>query len=278
MKVAVLLTCHNRKSKTVASLQSVHNADKVGGIECIVFLVDDASTDGTSDAISQLFPEVVIIKGNGNLYWNRGMHLAWSKALEWGNFDYFLWLNDDTFLLSSGWQEMFEAARAYDDQAVICGAIVDPDFKTQTYGGSKLDKSGQGLLLEPNGNWQECDLMHGNCVLVPSSIVERVGIIDPAFRHAIGDFDYGLRVKKAGYHLITTRAFVATCAANNSLPKWCLHQTPLLERVRSLYSPLGNSEPIPYFIYTKRHFGYWYAVRNLISIHIRMIFPKLWLK
>lgn len=41
-----------------------------------VFLVDDESTDGTSEAIKSEFPEVSIIKGDGSLFWNRGMYTA----------------------------------------------------------------------------------------------------------------------------------------------------------------------------------------------------------
>ena len=63
-----------------------------------VFLVDDCSTDGTSTALQIQYPSIKIIQGDGNLYWNRGMHLAWKTAAASKEFDYFLWLNDDTLL------------------------------------------------------------------------------------------------------------------------------------------------------------------------------------
>lgn len=81
--VAVLLTCHNRKEKTLRCLKHLFaqesNAKKYF-IE--VFLVDDSSTDGTSEGVKDLFPNVNIIKGDGNLFWSRGMQLAWKIAIE----------------------------------------------------------------------------------------------------------------------------------------------------------------------------------------------------
>ena len=37
--------------------------------ELSIFLVDDASSDGTSDAVAYKYPDVTIIPGGGNLYW-----------------------------------------------------------------------------------------------------------------------------------------------------------------------------------------------------------------
>lgn len=85
MRIAALLTCFNRKEKTLQCLKSLFQV--LPG--CIVFLVDDASTDGTSDAVKQLFPEVHIIRGDGNLFWSRGMFTAWKEAVK-GNYNYLL--------------------------------------------------------------------------------------------------------------------------------------------------------------------------------------------
>ena len=53
MKIAVLLTCYNRKDKTLACLKSLSkNSSSV-----IVYITDDASTDGTSLAIRQYYSE-----------------------------------------------------------------------------------------------------------------------------------------------------------------------------------------------------------------------------
>ena len=60
-------------------------------------LVDDGSTDGTADAVRARFPWVKVVSVNENLFWCRGMHKAFDIAML-GDYDYYLWLNDDTSL------------------------------------------------------------------------------------------------------------------------------------------------------------------------------------
>jgi GT2 family glycosyltransferase len=103
-----------------------------------------------------------------------------------------------------------------------------------------------------------------------------VGNLDKIFHHAIGDFDYSLRAKKNGIVSWVTGEYVACCDNNSSLPEWCLPETPLFKRLQNLYSPLGNSQPGPYFVYVKRHFGLVAAIKSIIKIHIQVLRPGLW--
>ena len=64
--IAFLIACHNRKKKTIKCLYNLFNQKYIKNIKFKVFLVDDKSNDGTSQAIETLFPQVKIIKGNGN--------------------------------------------------------------------------------------------------------------------------------------------------------------------------------------------------------------------
>ena len=79
MKIAVLMTCHNRKESTLRCLRGLPS-------DLDVFLVDDASTDGTSDAVREVSRaerdgRVEVREGNGSLYWAWGMALAWRASV-----------------------------------------------------------------------------------------------------------------------------------------------------------------------------------------------------
>jgi GT2 family glycosyltransferase len=269
--LAVLLTCHNRKEKTLSCLAALFNCILPEGYRFDIFLVDDGSTDGTSDAIKEKFPQVNIIQGNGNLFWNRGMHLAWETAAKTKDYDYYLWLNDDTCLYLNSIEELIHTCITTNNNALICSSVQSVTSCKITYGGLK-----KGHLIIPNEELQECDTMNGNCVIVPQIVYQKVGNLDYVFRHAIGDLDYGYRVRKAGFKLYITPNYLGTCEENPTLPKWCLKTTPLLERIKILYSPLGYAEPLPFFIYEKRHFGLLIAIKHFISINIRVLFPRLW--
>lgn len=269
--LAILLTCFNRKKKTLRCLSQLYNSIPKH-IDVVIFLVDDGSTDGTSEAVSHSFPSINIIQGTGDLYWNRGMHLAWEKASADKCFNYYLLLNDDSFLYEFALGELIDCAKKKRDHAIICGAFkssINDDF---TYGGR--DKNGNPVV--PNGNLQRCFSINGNCLLVPHKVFEKIGNLDPIFPHAIGDFDYGQRAMASGFDLITTRDYIGTCESNDQLPKWCYPQVPLKERFKALYSPLGNSHPKYYFIYIHRHFGLYLAIKHFLSIHLRLCIPQLW--
>lgn len=78
--IAVLLTVHNRKEKTLRCLQNLFKQEIPADYLIDVYLTDDGCTDGTPEAIRAQYPQVHIIKGNGNLFWNRGMYTAWEAA------------------------------------------------------------------------------------------------------------------------------------------------------------------------------------------------------
>lgn len=272
-KTAVLLTVFNRKEKTLKALQNLFAQQLPAKIALEVFLVDDGCTDGTPEAVAKQFPQVQIITSPGNLYWNRGMHLAWETAAQTKEYDFYLWLNDDTFIYPDTLAHLLECSQEKEDKALICGFLCsENDVQKTTYGGRY-----KGTLLKPNGTLQKTDTINGNVVLVPQTIYKEVGMLDPVFPHAIGDFDYGLRVQRKGYPCCTTKKFIGTCENNPKLPKWCYASTPLKERIKALYSPLGNAHPTYFFKYEKRHFGIFTALKHYMSIHLRVLFPQLWM-
>lgn len=270
-KIAILLTVFNRKEKTLDCLEKLFTNEIPVGYQMDVFLVDDGSTDGTGEAIKSKFPSVNIIKGSGNLYWNRGMHLAWKEAYKNEIYDFYIWLNDDVALFQTAIKEIIAAANQQ-PLAVICGVTKSKFTNTITYGGRDFD----GNLIIPNGKTQQAYLFNGNFVCIPKQIFLKVGNLDPFFIHSIGDYDYGLRVNKAGFKNFITPTFSGFCEKHDKLPNWCLKEVSLVNRFKNLYSPLGNSHPYYYTVYIFRHFGLLKAIKNLITIHIRVLFPSLW--
>ena len=270
-KIAILLTCYNRKAKTISCLQSLFQCLLPENYTFEVFLVDDGSTDGTSDAVKLNFPLVKIFTGNGNLFWNRGMHLAWEYALKSEKFDYFLWLNDDVLLFENALSNLFETAP--DNKSIIVGTMCSKNNTSETtYGG--LDKKSN--LISPNGTAQQCYEFNGNLVLIPSYVYNKIGNLDPVFHHAIGDFEYALRANKNGINSYVSTKYSGSCEVHSSLPEWCLPEISIRKRFKVLYSPLGNSHPYYFFHFENRHFGLFVAVKHYLSIHLRAIFPRLW--
>jgi GT2 family glycosyltransferase len=101
----------------------------------------------------------------------------------------------------------------------------------------------------------ECDTMNGNFTLIPASVAGRMGNLDRAFRHQLGDYDYGLRARKAGIPIVIAPGYFGHCSDNPVNGTWRDQSQPLAKRWRHLLSPKGA--PLhEWLLYTRRHFGW----------------------
>lgn len=262
MKIAAILTCHDRKVKTLACLESFFKICP----EADVYLTDDGCTDGTADAVASQFPDVRIIVGDGNLFWARGMYTAWKEAIK-RDYDYYLWLNDDVELYPDFMQELMECEVQGGGNCIISGLIADKESGQVIYGGSDAQKR----LLAANGSLQEITHMNGNVVLIPKAVVAKIGIMDPKLHHDLGDVDYGLTAIENGIKVYTTRKPIALGYTNNycRVRKW---NATLVKRFKRLYSPLGGNPPVNFY-FRKKHFGIVNATTYFLFLHLINILP-----
>ncbi|HEY9675264.1 MAG TPA: glycosyltransferase family 2 protein [Waterburya sp.] len=219
-RLAALLTCHNRKPKTLACLEALFNQELPREVTIDVYLVDDGSTDGTGEAVAQSYPQVKILQGNGSLFWNGGMGVAFAEALK-SDYDVYLWLNDDTILYPNALSNLLETFHRLqlqgEHRTIIAGSTCDPKTTTLTYGGVVRRSRWRPLrfdLVQPDEDVKRCDTINGNCVLIPRAVVQLVGNLDPAFTHYAGDWDYGLRAQQKGCTVWVAPGYVGTCSQN----------------------------------------------------------------
>ena len=219
--VAVLMTCHNRRQLTIACLASLQEQSQFDAKN--LFLVDDGSHDGTGAAVLAAFPAAHIIDGDGLLFWNGGMRLAWDRAMASGRlFDFYLWLNDDV-KLHPGVLDLLvaeaDAAVPRGEEVIMVAATQEPGSATITYGGQRRpDPVRHPLrmhLVEPCGEPLAVDTISGNIVLVSAAATNRLGNLSPAFEHIFGDLDYGLRAVEAGVPVLLASYVGGSCAANS---------------------------------------------------------------
>lgn len=270
--LAILLTVHNRKEKTLECLRRVYSQLPVDNWDIQVYLTDDGCTDGTPKAIRELFPEVHIIPGDGNLYWNRGMIAAWKAAAADKDFDAYLWLNDDTMLSESAIHTVLNGLMQKPD-SIIVGTTKSSISDKTTYGG--YNESG---IIKPNGELQLCSSFNGNVVLVPRPVFKKIGILDKAYSHSLGDIDYGMTAAENGIKSFVAPDYIGTCENNPLPPKWQRKGISLKERWNNLFSPLGYTNPPEYYHYKRKHWGHTHAILAMCSIAIHFVAPSLWRK
>jgi len=265
MKIAVLLTCHNRKVHTLACLNMLFSNHLSDGYVLKVFLVDDGSTDGTSEGVRDCYPLVTVIEGDGSLYWNGGMCIAFSAAMKAG-FDYYLWLNDDTLLYPTAIQSLvrtYTALKAQHGKSIIVvGATEDEKGGRLTYGGvvrTSRWKRTAFTLVKPADVPVECETMNGNCVLIPDAIAQAVGGMEPEFAHAMGDLDYGLRARDAGFSIWVMPGYAGICVNNSATDTFNDPSLSVTLRLRKMLQPKGL--PLTSWrIFTQRHAGLFWPI------------------
>ena len=274
-RIAVLLTCFNRKEKTIKCLESLFDATMPEEFELEVFLVDDGSMDGTGEEVQKVFPKVNVISGDGNLFWNRGMNLAWKTATDKGAFSFYLWLNDDVivhkYFLKSLLKDFEKIGKS---DSIVVGPCSSLEGEVTYSGYINLRNNRK---IEPNGEIQLCEYFNGNVVLIPHAVFKKVGYLDPIYHHDQGDFDYGLRAEKLGVKSYVCAISIGICERHSELPRWCNPNYPLGDRLKSFKSPLGGRPKLT-FIFQKKYIGLTIAIYHYLTIHVRLVFPRLWIR
>ena len=272
--IAVLLTCHNRKDKTLLCLDSFFKAEKPSGFSFDIFLVDDGSNDGTSCQVLKKYPSIKVIQGDGNLFWNKGMRLAWETAIEKQEYNFYLWLNDDTVLYNNAINELIKCSEETyikeSKETIITGAFKTAEKENRfSYGG----RTDLGDVI-PNGQLQQCTYINGNTVIIPNEVYKQIGVLSKDYTHTMGDFDYGLRAIEAGFKCYTTRKYIGICELNEEVSGWCNPKISIFKRLQLLHAPNGLNIKE----YKKFRQRFWLKTYRIYiaKAYIKCIFPSLY--
>ena len=268
--LAVIMTVHNRKDTTLECIRRFFMCEGLESLDIDFYMMDDGSTDGTAEFVQEAFPQVIILKGNGLLFWNRGMYECWKVAIN-EHHDYYLWLNDDTRVFKDSLDILLRTSSQYGDKVVVVGSTCSKENpKEVTYGG--VDEYNNRLTNIEHE--QECYTFNGNIVLIPDMVFQIVGLNDPIYHHGAGDYDYGIRVRKAGFQNIIAPGILGICDRHDGLQKWQNPSVPLYKRLDYLFSLNGQTNPGDVFIYNVRYKGVVPAVKYFLICLYRAINPR----
>ncbi len=280
IRIAVAMACHNRKEKTLQCLDSLLGQSLPKGVNLSVFLTDDGSSDGTSPAVTARYPNVHLLKGDGTLYWNGAMYLALAEAAR-QNFDFHLWLNDDVILYENSLGCLLkthgEVFKKIDKDAIIVGCFCDSLSGDRTYGGQRRASRWHPLRFEQVYSETAplpCHTFQGNGVLVPTSVVNQIGIIDSCFScyQEMGDTDYGLRATGKNIPIYASPGYIGECELNTEGVLWKNSHLSFGQRWAVFTGPKGIKAN-NYFTYSHRHGGRFWGV--FWVVHMLKALPGL---
>lgn len=286
--IAVLLTCYNRKPKTLSCLRSLSRTYETSGctLNISVYLTDDNSIDGTANAVKEeIYPfNVFVLAGTGSLYWNGGMINSWRKAISSDNYDGYLLLNDDVEVLDSFWKELENAdelsLNQYGKRGIYVGSTCDYRTHRFTYGGfnfiNKLTLKDDYVI--PDGvAYQLCQCAHGNITYISSEVVDEMGIFCDEYIHGGTDHDYSYLAYKAGFPILVLPNYAGFCENDHKEDGYAeFLQMSLKDRLAYLNSPFGFNLHNT-LLFQKRCFPYRYPFVWLMG-YAKAFFPKTYFK
>ncbi len=167
-----------------------------------VLLVDNASTDGSVEAVRARFPQIEMIENNGNLGFSEGNNVGMRRALERGA-DYIVLLNPDTWVEPDWLSELIAVGEA-DESIGILGAVQlqydSDDFNAWT---SQAARQHLPELRAPESAraFLPMEWVEGACLAIKRKALEHAGMLDPIYFAFYEEIDLCRRVLCCGYQV-----------------------------------------------------------------------------
>ncbi len=208
-KVSVVIPCHNGWPYTKLCLSSVLKSDYPN---FHIIVVDDGSTDSTSEYIAKEFQNVEVLKGDGNLWWSGSMNLGIREAIK-KQTEYVLVLNNDVVIAPDALSALMNCAKE-NPHAVIGSMVYELNHSNLIWsagGTMKWPWPGEiqlGIGEIDNGQYNEIRNVKwapGMGTLIHREILLQLNLYDDLnMPQYIADVDFCLRSEQASYPVLIT--------------------------------------------------------------------------
>jgi GT2 family glycosyltransferase len=211
-----------------------------------VIVTDDGSKDGTSDWIGTNYPKVVVLNGDGSLWWSGGINMGMKYALEELETDYVLWWNNDITPANDYLENLLEII---DNEKIMIGGskifYAGKENQVWSMGGKFDTKTGRKHMLGmdeyDNGQYNsivDADWLPGMGTFIHKSVINKIGLVDnTTFPQYHGDSDFTFRAKLAGY---TIKVYPHLRIWNDKSNSGLLHQDSYKQLLRTLNDVKSN--------------------------------------
>jgi len=183
----------NGYADTAACLDSL-KAEPVPGLDILV--VDNASNEGVTEALSAAYPDVELVALPENLGWAGGNNVGIRIGLERG-YRWICLLNNDTVFPAGQVQAWVDAARA-SPPCLLHPSIYYWDEPGVAQLHPELDPSAY-RYLDGKTEVAQMNFAYGACLAVAHEVFERIGVLDERFFLQLEEADFHMRAVDAGF-------------------------------------------------------------------------------
>jgi len=216
MMLSVIIVSYNTRQMTLDCLRTLYAG--LGGLSAEVFVVDNASTDGSPAAVREAFPQVTLIANDHNA----GFGAANNQAIGCARGEFLLLLNSDAFPEPGAIPALVEYLQAHPRTGVVGPKLLNADgsrqlscFRFPTPGLAWRENLWISAAL-PNhpilGDYRrwahdaerEVDWVIGACLLVRKKACDEAGGFDERFFMYSEETDWQQRIRRSGWKIAFT--------------------------------------------------------------------------
>lgn len=201
--ISIIILSYNTKNLLKECLNSIYKYLPKDLFEIIV--VDNASSDKSSDMVKKDFSDVLLIKSDTNLGFAKGVNLAVKNAKG----EFLLFLNSDILLEDSSILSIIKYMHENRYISIAGGQLLDKEGKAQRSYGSfytlpivfnMLLRGDRGEILSKKYDTiKKVDWVSGGFMVVRRELFSKLNGFDESFFMYIEDMELCYRARKAGY-------------------------------------------------------------------------------
>lgn len=206
--IYVCIPVYNRISLTLACINSL-NKQTFKDIRIII--CDDGSQDNTSEIIRSKYEKVILLRGDGNLWWSGSMNKCAEYALCEAQADDFIYtLNNDTELYPKTLEKVYKTSIKYKKSIIgTCNVFFDNENKIEPsafyykHGRlTRINKWGADINIYRN-KIIPVSALSGKGVLIPVGVFKNIGLYNAKLLpHYHADTEFTFRAYRAGYSVL----------------------------------------------------------------------------
>jgi GT2 family glycosyltransferase len=199
VELAAIILNWNAASDTIRCVQELAGWSR---LQPTIWVVDNASSDGSADIIAASCPQVHLIRNTANLGYADGNNQALRSALAWGNVPILL-LNNDAMVAEAAVIRLVETLQANPQLGFIGPLLFDaaqPD-RLLAAGGQNMVCHLTSHISKVTGDQPIylVDYVPGTVILARAETLRLVGLLDPAYFFTGEIPDLCRRARQQGY-------------------------------------------------------------------------------